>query len=533
MGSSTRSKPKERRGEVLTVLDDVLTSANVERSTAELLRELVRRLLRENEELKLKQALGSPRKSEGVSTGQLQLMLEQLPPASDERLAAADEALRRAAPVITKDEVVPTKRQPPLRNAALDKLRKLDNPLAVPDERRACPACGGERECMGHDVTNIVDLIPAELIVRVDRREKLVCPTCEGQVERAPVGDKVVAGGKLGATLVATIVNDKYADGLPLHRQARRFELMGWPVSVSTLADQVEWATDLLRPLRDVAVEQVLDAYVMHLDSTGLPVLDRQGPKGKRIGSLLGLVGGDVAAVLYTSTGKKVGQRPGELGPEDILKRRTGYVVADASTVYEASFRRDDLIECGCNMHARRYFVAALDAGDQRATLPVSAFKVIYQLEDQVRGKPPDEVLTLRQEMTWRVYGELERWCREYEAHEPPSSPLGRAIRYYLNNSEALTRFLDDPRIPPDNGVVERLHIRTALTRKNFLFAGSDAGGERAAIAYTILGCCRLADVDPVEYLADVMPRLASGKMRRMDVAGLMPAAWKASRASG
>jgi hypothetical protein len=127
-------------------------------------------------------------------------------------------------------------------------------------------------------------------------------------------------------------------------------------------------------------------------------------------------------------------------------------------------------------MHAHRYFVKALDSGDQRATLPLSAFKVIYEIEEQVRGKPPDEVLAARLEKTELVYRELISWCEKYEPHEPPNSPTGKAIRYLLNNCDALTRFIYDPRIPPDNGVVERLHVRTALTRKNYLFAGSDAG---------------------------------------------------------
>lgn len=530
MAVTTRVKDRsERRKPVLEMVAELLSQAHVDEATAETIREIVRKLIQENAALRMKQATGSGRTNEGFSTAQLLLLLEGLPTGVDDGRQAADEALRQAAPLTPKEEKPPRRRQPPLRREPPAHLRRVDHPIRVPDERRACPSCGGERECIGHDTTQVVDLIPAEVIVRIDRREKLACRACEAEVERAPVGDKVVAGGRIGATLVATIVKDKYADGLPLHRQAKRFEQMGWPVSVSTLGDQVEWATDLLRPLQRVAIDRLLEADVMHLDSTGLPVLDRQGPKGKRIGSLLGMVGGGVAAVLYASTGKKVGQRPGELGPEDVLKRRKGLVVADAATVFEASFRRADLIECGCNMHARRYFVKALDSGDQRATLPVSAFKVIYEIEEQVRGKPPDEILAARLEKTALVYRELISWCETYEPHEPPSSPTGKAIRYLLKNREALTRFIEDPRIPPDNGIVERLHVRTALTRKNYLFAGSDAGGDRAAIAYTILGCCTLADVNPVEYLADVLPRLA-GRIRQVDVAELMPAAWKASR---
>ena len=404
MATSSATQSDEKRGDVLSVLLELL-----EAGQNDAILELVRKLLARNGDLERRVAelVAKRGKNEGISTTQLLLLLEDVPAALDDDRQAADDALRQAASLTPKTKPPPRARQPRLRKPPPSNLRRIDNPIAVPESQRACPSCGTERKCIGHDTTEVIDLIPAEVIVRIDRREKLACRACEGEVVRAPAGDKVVAGGVVGATLAATILADKYGDGLPLHRQAKRFESMGWPVSVSTLADQVEWVTDLLRPLQQVAIDQLLAAYVMHLDSTSLPVLDRQGPKGKRIGSLLGMVGGDVAAVLYTSTGKKVGQLPGELGPQDMLARRKGLVVADASAVFDASFQREDLIECGCNMHARRYFVKALDSGDMRATLPVSAFKVIYEIEAQVRGKPPDEILAARQDKTELVYGEL------------------------------------------------------------------------------------------------------------------------------
>jgi hypothetical protein len=276
----------------------------------------------------------------------------------------------------------------------------------------------------------------------------------------------------------------------------------------------------------------VLVAKVMHLDSTSLPVLDRDSAGGKRLGSLWGYVGDeDVALYLYASTGKKTAQRPGEMGPEDMLARRTGLVVADASNLYDSSFERSDLIECGCNMHGRRRFAKALDAGDARAGLPIAAYKKLYEIEARNRDLDPAARLAIRQAESKPVWDELVKWCETYKPHEPPSSPLGGAIRYLTNHEDALGRFLTDGVIPIDNGIVERLHVRAALTRKNYLFAGSDTGGERAAIVYTILGCCRLVGVDPVAYLTVVLPRLARG-VRLRDVPELLPARWKAARAA-
>jgi hypothetical protein len=270
----------------------------------------------------------------------------------------------------------------------------------------------------------------------------------------------------------------------------------------------------------------------MHLDGTGLPVLDRDAPKGIKLGSLWGYVGVQeemqTALYLYASTGKKKAQRPGELGPEDMLSLRQGYTVADASSLFDESFKRAELIECGCNMHSRRYFVKALDAGDTRAALPLAAFKTLYGVEAEVRSRSDEERLAVRRARSKPVYDELAAWCRARRPGEPPTSALGKAIQYLLNHEVALTRFLEDGAIPVDNGAVERLHVRTALTRKAYLFAGSDAGAERAAIAYTLLGCCALAEVDPVRYLSGVLPILAR-KVKLRDIPALLPARWKAT----
>lgn len=533
----------EKRGQVLDVLRELLSDGRDEAIV-----ELVTSLLARNHELEARLAdrLGKRSTSEAVSSAQLLLLLDELTDDErldedpryglDERLETDAQAAELAQRKLEQAQANKKKqRQPPVRKALPSHLRRVDNEQRVPDEQRPCPTCGAERTCIGHDLTEVVELIPAELIVRRDRREKLACTTCEAEIVRAPMGDKVVAGGRCGPTLVATMLVDKYRDGLPLHRQVERFGRMGWAMPVSTATDQVKWGAERLQPLWRIALQQSVQSTVMHLDATGMPVLDKQGPKGLNIGSMWGYVGDDpssgrrVACVLYASTGKKKGQRPGELGPEDVLALRKGFTVADASNVFDASFSRPDLIECGCNMHARRYFKKALDAGDHRAVRPLAAFKRLYIIEDELRGLSLEDKREQRQERSLPVYDSLVAWCEGYEPYEPPASPMGKAIRYLLNHQLALRRFLEDGAIPIDNGVVERLHVRTALTRKNFLFVGSHEGGTRAAIVYTMLACCSLAEVDPVEYLADVLPRLG-GRHRAAELAELMPTAWKAQR---
>lgn len=549
--ASTDTLPSgnELRGTVL----DVVGALRAENDWDAVL-EIIRRLVAENADMSRRLARIASRfkKSEKVGKAQLVLFLDALQrgegePESDEdsgpdEVDEADAKLRTASGIDDKpadDELAKLKtrppRQPANRSRAPEHLRRVDNPIRVPPELRACPQCGAERTCIDHDVTELIDLIPAEVIVRRDLREKLVCKPCEGELVRAPVGEKVVESGKIGLGLVATLLVEKYVDGLPLHRQRERYQRLGLDLAVSTLADQVKWCTDLLRPLWRAALAEVIAARVMHLDGTGLAVLDPNVKGGKKLGALWGYVGVNasevIAAYLYVSTGKATGQQPGELGPQDMLGLRSGPTVADASGLFDASFLRPDLIECGCNMHGRRYFVKALDAGDKRAALPIAAYKKLYEIEAEIRDRDPDNKLVERQKRSKPVWDELVAWCNVRKKYEPPSSPLGVALRYFINHHVALGRFLEYGYVPLDNGLVERLHVRAALTRKNFLFAGADSGGERAAIAFTILGSCRLAGVDPIEYLKDVLPKLTR-RIRIMDLPSLLPSRWAAARAA-
>jgi transposase len=519
----------ELRGGVLEILVKLLKGGRNDDVIA-----LVEKLVSRNRELEtmLARLRESKHRNERISSAQLELFLDELRKASGEALADANQKLEKAAeenggrPERTRP---PT--QPPVRRKPSPKLRRVDNVIPVPDEERPCPVCGKPRKCIAHEVTEVIDLIPAEVIVRLDRREILACDPCDAEVVRAPMGDKVVEGGAYGSALVADLLVGKYRDGLPLNRQGQRLERLGLSMPSSSMSDQITWATDLLTPLWRMLLARVLTAGVMHVDGTGLPVRDRDGPRGIVTGTLWGYVGDeDVAVYLYTSTGKKVGQRAGEIGPEEFLALRRGPVVADAANLFDRSFEDGERVEVGCNMHARRYHVKALDAGDARAAVPLAAFRALYDVEDAARDFDAAGRLAERQRRSKPVYDELIVWCETYQPTEPPSSLLGKAIHYLLNHRIALTRFLDDGNLPIDNGIVERLHRRPAIGRRNYLFAGSHAAAERAAIAYSILGTCALVDVNPIEYLADILPRLARGVVVARDVPGMLPAAWKAAR---
>jgi transposase len=522
----------ELRGSVLSVLRELLAGGHDEAALA-----VVAKLVERNEELEKLLALARVAKNRGehISKDQLDLFLGKLREQAQGELAAADRSLQAAAEENGgRAEKTRPPKQPAVRRPIPASLPRIENMILVPAAERPCPICGKERHCVGHEATPVIELEPAKVFLRLDVREVLACHDCDAEMVRAPMGDKVIAGGAYGSRLVAEMVIDKYRDGLPLHRIGQRLKRLGLDMPSSSMADQITWATELLLPIWNGLLAAILSAKIMHVDGTGLSALDRESVAGIVLGQLWGYVGMNadaaLAAYIYTSTGKKNGQRDGELGPEDFLAKRKGRVVADAAGIFDASFKSGERTEGGCNMHSRRRFVKALDAGDARAAVAIQAYQALYDVEDAVRGATVEGRLAERQRRSKPVYDELVAWCKEYQPHEPPNSLLGQAIKYQLNHKAALTRFLDDGEMPIDNGVVERLHRVPAITRRNFLFVGSHNGGHRAAVAYSILASCEMADVNPAEYLADVLPKLARGIVVARDVPAMLPAAWKAAR---
>lgn len=497
---------------------------------------LVAQLLARNSELEkrlAKRRLGVDNGPEGITTAQLELFLQALQEQAHEALRAADEKLKDVAktPEAPAAQAKPPK-QPALRRPIPDNLRRVENIIRVPDAQRPCPFCGKERKCIDHDVTLVIELLPPEVVIREDKREVLACvPACcdESELKRAPLGDKVVSGGIYGSTLVSTMLVRKYDHNMPLHRIREELLRYGLDMPSASASDQIQWATDLLRPIWHQLQNDVLHAKLVQLDPTSIPVRDKDHGFSVQLGSLCAYVGdGELVAYLYASTGKKNGQRFGELGPEDFLAMREGATMADASNAFDKSFARPGLIEHNCNAHARRPFVKALDSGDTRAAIPIAAFKRLYDVEEQATkdNLSVEQRTELRREKSRPVYDELIAWCRAYHPLEPPQTPLAKACGYIINHHVGLTRYIDDGAIPIDNTLVERLHRRPAIGKRNFLFVGSHAGGERAAIAYSVLGTCRLIGLNPVAYLGNVLPDLARGiELERL--ASFMPKAWK------
>jgi transposase len=448
------------------------------------------------------------RKTEKIDPAQLRLLLDEL---------------QQAAPVAaaTLRPVVAHVRRKPLERKGSRTVLPDSIPREVvrlePDEAERTCACGTAKTCIGCERSQVLELQPAQFKVIVYERAKYACKRCEEQgVVIAPVPPKPIDGGLPGFGLMADVLVKKYADHLPLHRIREIYKRHGPEIAVSTLADWVTAGAEALAPVAAEIRRRVLASYVVQADDTPLTVLDRSRPRGSKRGHMWAYLG-DLAWVAYDYRPTRSGS-----GPCEFFGMREGWVQADAAGAFEPLFGLGRAREAGCWSHARRYFVEALET-DTRAAVALAWIGQLFEVERAAQGRSPDERLALRQERDRPILDDLGRWIAETSKTTPPKSPLGKALYYAANQWTALTRCLTDGRLEIHNNACERALRRIAVGRNNWLFAGSDAGAERAAVIYTVLGTCRLHGIDPWAWLRDVLDKLAAG-WKQSQIAELLPA---------
>ena len=469
---------------------------------------------------------------------QLELQLEELEASATEDELAAEKA---AAGTTTVSAFT---RRRPSRKPFPEHLPR--ERLIVPGPT-ACPCCGGTRlSKLGEDVTETLEVIPRQWKVIQHVREKFSCRDCE-TIEQAPAPFHVVPRGWAGPSLLAMILFEKYGQHQPLNRQAERYAREGVPLSLSTLADQVGACCTVLRPLHDRLVAHVLAAERLHGDDTTVPVL----AKGKTVtGRCWTYVRDDQpfggrappAAVFFYSRDRSGGH------PRQHLAAWTGVLQADAyggyGKLYDAGRQPGPIAEAACWAHARRKFFVLADIeanarrkAQRRTTAPVSPIALeavrridaLFDIERSINGLPADRRLAVRRERAAPLVAALEAWMREERRKLSRHSDVAVAMDYMLKRWHAFTRFLDDGRICLTNNAAERALRGLALGRKAWLFAGSDRGGQRAAILYGLIVTAKLNDVDPQAWLADVLARIAEHRASRIDE--LLPWNWAARRA--
>jgi len=449
------------------------------------------------------------RKSEKLSLQieQLELRLEELQADCGERPIQADPA------PTTVGAHFPAK---PSRRALPDHLPR-ETRTYMPKEV-VCPDCQGELRKLSEDVSEVLEYVPEQIKVIRYVRPKLSCRKCE-RIVQAPAPSRPIARGLAGPGLLAHVLVSKYADHLPLYRQCEIYERQGVELERSTLADWVGGSSGLLDPLVEALRRYVMAAGKLHADDTRVPVL-APGTGKTKTGRLWTYVrdnrpAGDEAApaVWFAYSADRGGEHPVQH-----LRTFQGALQADAYAGFNQLYEDGRIQEVACWAHVRRKFYDLEQAhASPLAREAVERIAALYAIEDEVRGRPPDERRQVRQTRARPLLQSLHEWFEVSLTKLSRKSDTTAAIRYALTLWTALTRYCDDGRLEIDNNAAERALRAVTLGRKNYLFAGSDAGGERAAVIYSLIGTAKLNGLDPESYLRDVLTRIADHPICRIE----------------
>ena len=384
-----------------------------------------------------------------------------------------------------------------------------------------CQACGRELREIGQDVSEVLDYEPGSFHVVRHVRPRLVCAGCK-TITQAAAPSRPVERGMAGPGLLAHILVGKYADSLPLYRQCQIYAREGVMLERSTLTDWVGQAARLLTPLAQAIGRHVLRADKIHGDDTPIRVLGGKGSKAKT-GRLWVYVRDDrpsagmaPPAVYFRYSADRKGEHPARH-----LKDWNGILQADAFAGYNSLYEGGRIVEAACWSHARRKL---WDIHERQHKLPgtlahqgLEQIAKIFKIEADIRGKSVLRRRRVRQLRTRPVLVELKSWMNEALAQVSAKSPMALAIGYAVSNWSALVRFVGDGRIEAENNAAERALRAVAIGRKNFLHLGSDAGGDSAAVIYTLIGTAKLNGLNPQHYLRYVLERINDHKVNRID----------------
>ena len=451
------------------------------------------------------------RRSERLDPEQLNLALEDL----EQTVAAAEAAAERDDTVQKKG--APRRRQIN-RGALPPHLPREEIVIDVADKTCAC--CGGLKHRIGEDVSERLDVIPAQLKVIVTRRPKYACRACACSVRPPPAPRRQIETAKPPEARVAHLLVPKYDAHTPLYRQAQIYARQGITLDRSTLADWVGRAAFALRPVHARLLEQLKQSTKLFADETTAPVLD-PGRGCTKKGQLWAYArderpwqGHDPPGVAYVYAPDRKHARPAEH-----LAGFSGTLQVDGYGAYAALAAGGKVELAFCWSHVRRQFYEIqVNTPAPIASEALTRIAALYGIEVDIRGLPADERRQVRQRRTKPLVGALRVWLEEKLATVSGKSTIAGAIRYALSRWDGLGRFLDDGRIEIDSNVVERSIRPIALGRKNHLFAGSDGGGEHWAVIASLIETCKMNDLDPEAYLRDVLTKIvARHPMSRID----------------
>jgi len=450
---------------------------------------------------------------------QLELRLEDL----EENLAEQTAAHAAKSKPAAKDRSKP--RQKPGGRKPLPAHLPREKVVHEPEIQCRCGNCDPANLVkIGETTTEELEKIPARFKVIEHVRPKYACRLCEAVIQ-APAPDLPIEKGRPGPGLLANVAVAKYCDGLPLYRQSGIFEREGLEIDRATLAEWMGHVAWWVRPLAERIATYVLEHDVLWTDDTPIRVL-APGTGKTRIARFWCYVidprpyaGPGHPAVFYRYSGDRKGERP-----QGHLENFKGYLHTDAFAGYNALYRVNgnhppQAINVACMAHARRKIFDVFEKTKSPiAEEALRRIQELYAIEAEINGLPADERRAARQERSKPLLDAFHPWLVEQRRRLPGKAPLGKAFQYSLSRWDALTRYLEDGRLSIDNNLAERLVRDIAMTRKNYLFLGSDEGGKRAAAIYTIIETAKLNNLNPEAYLAAVLERMAHGHpINRLD----------------
>lgn len=511
--------------------DTVLTERDAARTERDLVREKHDAAQAEIEKLRLLirqlQRGQFGRRSEKLDPDQLQLGLEDL-----EQTAAAAEAAQEAA---SKSSDTPRPSRSRRRNLGALPAHLPRVEVLVDVEDKTCPCCGGTLHVIGEDTSEMLDIVPAQLRVRVIRRPRYGCRACEEAVVQAPAPERPITGGMATEALLAHVLVAKFSDHLPLYRQAQIFARQGIELDRSTLCDWVGRACWWLEPLWRLLHRHVMGSTRIFADDTRLPVLD-PGRGRTRTGRLWGYAvddrpwnGSTPPAVVYVYAEDRKGEHPAAH-----LAGFRGVLQVDGYSGFKgllANRPPGEIRLAFCWAHCRRRFYDIHQStGSPLAEEALRRIGELYRVEAEIRGRPPDERRAIRQERSKPIVDVLHAWLSTQLGRVSGRSNLAEAIRYALRHWQGLVLFLEDGRVELDTNSIERAIRPIALGRKNSLFAGSDGGARHWAIVASLVATAKLNGVEPLAWLTDVLERVVSGRTKVHELERLLPWTWKAEQ---
>jgi transposase len=449
------------------------------------------------------------RRSEQLDPDQLAFGLED----TEQALSAAEAKEDATRPAQTRSA-----RRRINRGSLPKSLPRIETVIDI--ESRSCPCCGSTLHAIGEDVAERLDVIPAQFRVLVVRRPKYACRTCPGTLVQAPAPQRLIEGGLPTEGMIAHVIVGKYADHLPLYRQAQIYARQGIELDRSTLADWVGRAAWFLRPLHERLLDHLRASTKLFADETTAPVLD-PGRGRTKTGQLWAYARDDrpwggtaPPAVAYVYAPDRKSDRPVQH-----LKGFCGVLQVDGYAGYGALAEAGTVQLAFCWAHWRRRFYEIAQAGNAPiATEALARIAAIYAIEAEIRGQDAKARQAVRQQRTKPLVDGLKIWLETQLATVSRKSTIADAIRYGLGRWDGLVLFINDGRIEIDSNVVERAIRPIALNRKNALFAGSDGGGEHWAILASLIETSKLNSIDPQAYLADILARIANGHpINRLD----------------